>query len=132
MYLIASLTVLICSVSSSGISIENSSSSASTSSTTASESALRSSVNDASGLHLLGAHLELRADDLFDLASTFISFSCELLRRMAAAWNAFLHQKAAVDADNLSGDVARLAATRGSARRSRRRRPRRCARAGSA
>src|SRR5262249_33427295 len=73
MYSMASFTVLICSVSSSGISIEKASSSAKTSCTTASESALRSSVNDASGLTCSGLTSSSAQMSSFTFCSTDMS-----------------------------------------------------------
>src|SRR5678810_553358 len=99
MYSTASFTVLICSVSSSGISMPNCSSSASTSSTTARESALRSSVNEASGRTCSGPTSSCAQMISLTFASTSIVW-------LLVRGRVFLHQKAAVDAHDLSGHVA--------------------------
>src|SRR6266498_4579627 len=102
----ASPTVLIFSVSSSGISILNCSSSASTSSTTASESAFRSSENDASSLTLSGATSSCSMM-IFLTFSSISSAMClgPLLSSCYGLAARTLHEKATVDAQDLPGDV---------------------------
>src|SRR5262245_53125089 len=103
----ASLTVLICSVSSSGISMAKASSRASTSSTTASESALRSSMNEASGLTFSGDTSSCAQMISRTLVSMFW-FSMLIGILLSLVRVRFLDEQAAVDAQHLAGDIARL------------------------
>src|SRR5574340_999886 len=94
MYSIASLTRVIFSASSSGISTPNSSSNAITSSTVSSESAPRSSTNDASGVT--------------SSSSTPSCSTMMLLTLSATATAILLHVHPAVDRENLPGNIRRL------------------------
>src|SRR5215471_19664367 len=101
MYFTTSWTVRIFSASSSEISMSYSSSSAMTSSTMSSESAPRSSMNDASGV---------TSPSLTPSCSQMIS------RTLASTADAIptllsLNVEAAVDPDDLTGDVARFTAS---------------------
>src|SRR4051812_20407057 len=108
----ASPTVLIFSVSSSGISILKASSRASTSSTMASESALRSSVNEALGTTLSAGTSSCSTMILLTLSSTLSAiFSPFCVAR--CVWVVFpgdaaakLHQKPAVDSQHLPRHVS--------------------------
>src|SRR4030095_564023 len=108
----ASPTVLIFSVSSSGISILKASSSASTSSTIASESALRSSVNEALGTTFSAGTSSCSTMILMTLSSMLSAiFSPFCVAR--CVWEqlcpgdaaAKLHQKPAVDSQHLPRHV---------------------------
>src|SRR4051794_31512555 len=91
MYSIASLTRVIFSASSSGISMPNSSSKAITSSTVSSESAPRSSTKDASGVT--------------SSSSTPSCSTMMLLTLSATAIHYLLHVHPAVDGENVSSNI---------------------------
>src|SRR6476659_3893870 len=95
MYSIASLTRVIFSASSSGISMPNSSSNAITSSTVSSESAPRSSTNDASGVTSSSSTPNCSTIMLFTLSAT-------------ATFSSYLHVHPAVDGENLTSNIRRL------------------------
>src|SRR6478672_13456115 len=95
MYSTASLTRVIFSASSSGISMPNSSSNAITSSTVSSESAPRSSTNDASGVTSSSSTPNCSTIMLFTLSAT-------------ATFSSYLHVHPAVDGENLTSNIRRL------------------------
>src|SRR5262245_6426035 len=100
MYSTASLTRVIFSASSSGISMPNSSSNAMTSSTVSSESAPRSSTKEASGVTSSSSTPSCSTMMLFTLSATAIQSS-----RLPGPIRAGLHVHAAVDREYLSCNI---------------------------
>src|SRR4029079_4034677 len=101
----ASPTVLIFSVSSSGISILNCSSSASTSSTTSSDSAFRSSENEASSLTLSGATSSCSMMIFLTFSSISSAMGLGPLSSCYSLAARTLHEKSTVDAQDLPRHV---------------------------